>query len=163
VAERSFTAAWEDQTRLAEAGRGLSGLEHARAAVDGTLPKPSMLVLLGIDVLEVEEGRVVAAVTPGEQHYNLIGTVHGGLVATLLDTSMGLAFQTCAGPGERCTTLNLDVTFIGALREDSGEVRAEGRVLHRGGRALTAQATATDATGRLLATGSATAIRIRLG
>ena len=163
MADRSFTAAWDDQDRLAEAGRSLSGLEHARAAVDGTLPKPSMLVLLGIDVLEVDEGHVVAVVTPGEQHYNLIGTVHGGLVATLLDTAMGLAFQTCAGVGERCTTLNLDVTFIRALRDDSGEVRAEGRILHQGGRALTAQATATDATGRLLATGSATAIRIQLG
>ena len=120
-------------------------------------------MLLGIDVLEVDDGRVVAVVTPGEQHYNLIGTVHGGLVATLLDTAMGLAFQTCAGVGERCTTLNLDVTFIAAIRDDSGEIRAESRILHRGGRALTAQATATDAGGRLLATASATAIRIRLG
>jgi uncharacterized protein (TIGR00369 family) len=160
VPHRSFTATWGDQQLLADAGRELTGLEHVRRAVDGTLPVPSMLALLGIAVTEVDDGRVVVTVRPGEQHYNLIGSVHGGLAATLADTAMGLAFQTCAARGERCTTLDLHLTFIAALRATSGELRSEGRVLHRGRRALAAQATVVDASERLLATASATAVRV---
>jgi uncharacterized protein (TIGR00369 family) len=103
---------------------------------------------------------VVVTVTPGEQHCNLIGVVHGGLVATLADTAMGLAFQSCAEQGERCTTMNLNVTLIAAVRAGGEPVRAEGRVLHRGRRTLAAQATVADASGRLLATASATAVRV---
>jgi uncharacterized protein (TIGR00369 family) len=162
VPDRSITTTWGDQELLAEAGRALTGLEHVLRTVDGRLPRPSMLELLGIEVREVEEGRVVTVVTPGEQHYNLIGVVHGGLVATLVDTAMGLAFQTCAALGERCATLNLDVTMIAPLRGTTGEIRAEGRVFHRGGRALAAQATVVDPGGTLVATGNATAIRMRM-
>jgi uncharacterized protein (TIGR00369 family) len=162
VAERAITTTWGDQAILAEAGRELSGLEHVRRSSDGRLPQPSMLALLGIDVREVDEGRVVVAATPGEQHYNLIGVVHGGLVATLVDTAMGLAFQTCARVGERCATLNLDVTLIKPVRADTGEIVAEGHVLHRGGRALAAQATVAGPDGALVATASATAVRVQL-
>ena len=161
MTERSFTARWGDQAELAEAGLALSGLEHVQALAEGRLPTPSMLALLSMEVVEVEAGRTVVTATPGEQHYNPIGVVHGGLVAVLVDTAMGLAFQTRAERGERCTTLTLDLTLIAAIRATTGLLRAEGRVLHSGSRALAAQATVVDPTGRLMATANATAIRVR--
>ena len=74
----------------ASRGAGLSGIEYLKAIAAGEIPPPPIAVLLGFELVEVEEGRAVFAVTPGEYHYNPIGVVHGGLAATLLDSVDGL-------------------------------------------------------------------------
>ena len=71
--------------------KALSGLEFMRGIADGRLPRPPISELMGFDAAEVEEGRIVFLGTPGPQHYNPIGSVHGGYAATLLDSCMGCA------------------------------------------------------------------------
>ena len=71
----------------------MGGLELVHGYVDGTLPLNSMAKTLGYDIVEVSKGRVVTAGEPNEGHLNPAGTIHGGLAATLLDSSMGLAVR----------------------------------------------------------------------
>src|SRR3712207_6300383 len=89
--ERTLTVTWEDPRALAEAGRGLPGLEYLKKIVSGELPRPPISALLNFGLAELDEGRAVFTVEPAEYHYNPIGVVHGGLAGTLLDSAMGCA------------------------------------------------------------------------
>src|SRR5437868_9800997 len=77
----------------------MSGLEFVQGLVDGTLPLNMIAQTLGYDVTEAVSGRVVVTVEPSDAHLNPYGTVHGGLVATLLDSCMGLAVQSTLEKG----------------------------------------------------------------
>ena len=87
--DRSFNVSWEDPGELGEQARVMSGLDFLVAIRDEELPPAPIQRLLDFTLTEVEEGRVVFTAEPGEQHYNPIGVVHGGLAATLLDSAMG--------------------------------------------------------------------------
>ena len=89
----------------------MGGLEHLEAIRDGRFPGPPIAELLGFELVEVGHGRATFAVEPGEQHYNPIGVVHGGIAATLLDSAMGCAVQTTLEAGVGYTTLDLNVIF----------------------------------------------------
>jgi uncharacterized protein (TIGR00369 family) len=134
---RSFS--WEDPAAAEAAGAGLSGLERMRAIVDGTLPPPPIARLLDFTIVEVDEGRAVFAMEPAEWMYNPIGSVHGGIAATLLDSCMGCAVHTTLEPGGAYTTTDLQVRYIRAMSEKTGRVLAEGRVVHKGRRTATAE------------------------
>jgi Thioesterase superfamily len=85
---RSLSISWTDPIALAEAGRALPGIDFLRAIRDARLPAPPIARLLGFDLVEVEPGHAVFELAPGEQHYNPIGVVHGGVAMTLLDSAM---------------------------------------------------------------------------
>ena len=88
---------------------------------------------------EVEPGRAVFAIEPAEWMYNPIGSVHGGVAATLLDSCMGCAVHTTLDAGVGYTTTDLQVRYIRAMRAGAGRVLAEGRVVHAGRRTATAE------------------------
>jgi len=100
--------------------------------------------------------------TPGFRHYNPIGSVHGGYAATLLDSAMGLAVHSMLPPGTGYTTLEFKISFIRGMTENTGPVRSEGRTLNVGRRAATAEASVTDAKGRLLAHATTTCLVFEL-
>jgi len=145
-------------TVSADRQREMGGLEFVQGLVDGTLPLNIMAQTLGYDVTEVEEGRVVVAIEPGQAHLNPYGTVHGGLAATLLDTCMGLAVQTTLAKGFAQTTVEFKVSLMRPITPETGLIRAEGRVLNRGRRIGSAEGRLTDGNGRLLAHGTATCL-----
>src|SRR4051794_24721143 len=91
----------------------MGGLEHLEAIRDGRFPGPPIAELLGFELVEVGHGRATFAVEPGEQHYNPIGVVHGGLAATLLDSAMGCAVQTTLEAGVGYTTIELKALRAG--------------------------------------------------
>ncbi len=127
-----------------------TGLEQLRRAFEGP-SKPGIGQTLGFRVVEMEEGRVVFAGTPGREVYNPIGTVHGGYAATLLDSACGCAVHSRLAAGQGYTTLELKVAYHRAMTSETGEVFAEGRVVTLGRRAAFAEATLKDAAGRLYA------------
>jgi len=127
----------------------LTGLEQLRAAFAGA--GPGIGRTMGFRVVEIEEGRVVFAGSPGPEVYNPIGTVHGGYAATLLDSACGCAVQSRLAAGQSFTTLELKVAYHRAMTGQTGEVFAEGRVVSLGRRAAFAEATLKDAAGRLYA------------
>jgi uncharacterized protein (TIGR00369 family) len=153
---RTRTYTWSDPFVLVEAGVQLSGLEVLRKVKDGELPPPPIASTLEFDLVEVEGGRAVFEGVPAEFLYNPIGVVHAGYTVTLLDSAMGCAFISTAGPGTRWTTLELKTSFTRALTADTGRVRVTGTVLHRGRRISTTEARAEDEEGRLCAHATST-------
>ncbi|KUN40974.1 PaaI family thioesterase [Streptomyces longwoodensis] len=148
---RSRTIEWEDpRVSAAAVGRG-SGLDFLRDVLAGRLPAPPISATLGFTLEEVEAGRAVFAMEPGEEHYNPIGSVHGGVYATLLDSAAGCAVQSVLPAGTGYTSLDLTLKFLRPITVDTGKVRAVGTVLHQGRRTALAQAELFDTADRLLA------------
>jgi uncharacterized protein (TIGR00369 family) len=161
MTERTRTITWQDPVAGAQRGRTLSGLDYLRAMQSGEIPPPPITATIGIEMDEVEEGRVVFAVTPAEYHYNPIGVVHGGVASTLCDTAMACAVHSTLPAGVGYTTLELKVTFIRPLTRDTARVTCEGRTLHVGGRTAAAEARIVDAAGRLYAHATSTCLVMR--
>jgi uncharacterized protein (TIGR00369 family) len=133
---------------------GLSGLEVMRLMADGTLPPPAIAGLLGMEVVEVGHGFATFALEPDARMLNPIGSVHGGIAATLLDSCMGCAVHTTLEPGLGYTTAQLNLHYLRSMQPGMGRVTATGTVLHRGRKQATAEAKLVDADGRLLAHGT---------
>ena len=148
---RQISVSWSDPKALAEAGRSMSGIDFLLAIRDGRLPAPPIAELLGFRLVEVEPGQAVFEVLPGEQHYNPIGVVHGGLAMTLLDSAMGCAVQTRMPAGGGYTTLEAKTNLVRAITAKTGPLRAIGKILHLGSRVATAEARLLDAAGKLYA------------
>ncbi len=156
---RSLTLAWQDPIATAAEGLKLSGLEYMRALAEKKIPPPPIAVLMNMTPTSVEEGKVSFSAIPGEEHYNPIGIVHGGFMATLLDSVAGCAVHTTLAQGEAYTTLTLEVKNLRPLTRDTGLVRAEGEVEYRGRRQATAEAKIyAEETGKLLATATSTCL-----
>ena len=137
--ERTRTTAWDDPVATAEAGARMVGIDFLQAIIDGELPPAPMAETLGFSLVEVAEGFAVFRSNPGEYHYNPIAVVHGGLAATLIDSATGCAVHSTLPAGTGYTTMNLSVDFLRPIKADSGAIRCEGRVVHRGTRMAIAE------------------------
>jgi uncharacterized protein (TIGR00369 family) len=133
-----------------------SGLQFLTDMVDGKLPQAPMCATLGFHLAAVSEGYARFDGLPEFRHYNPIGTVHGGFTATLLDSALGCAIFTTLAKGEAWTTLELKFNMVRPLSKDTGPVRAEGRVIHRGRTVATSDGTVKDRDGKLYAHASTT-------
>jgi uncharacterized protein (TIGR00369 family) len=145
-------------TVSAERRKEMSGLEFVQGLASGALPLNTIAGTLGYDVVEAERGRVVITLVPTAAHLNPAGTVHGGLTATLLDSCMGLAVQSTLEKGTAQTTLEFKISLIRPITPETGEIRAEGRIMNCGRRIGIADGRVTDAQGRLLAHGTTTCL-----
>ncbi|MFE6171469.1 PaaI family thioesterase [Streptomyces sp. NPDC056464] len=148
---RSRTYEWQDPSISAADVGQESGLAFLRSVLSGRLPAPPIAATLGFTLEEVEFGRAVFVLEPGEEHYNPIGSVHGGVYATLLDSAAGCAVQSVLQAGMGYTSLDLSVKFLRQITVDTGKVRAIGTVLNHGRRTALAQAELLDSQDRLLA------------
>jgi uncharacterized protein (TIGR00369 family) len=138
------------------------GIDFLRAIKDGELPAPPLADLLGFEIVKVGKGEVTFTMTPAEKHYNPIGSVHGGVVATLLDTVMGCALHTLLPRGAWYTTLDINVRYHRGITLATGPVTAVGGVMHNGRRTATAAGRIIESTsGRLLATATSTLLVVR--
>src|SRR3982074_744453 len=155
--ERSRTYSWEDPIALREAGSAMSGLEFMKAVFEGRLPPPPSAATMDCAGAEAGEGRVVFVGEPREFLYNPIGVVHGGFAMTLLDSALGCAVHTTLARGERYTTLQTKGDFVRAGTAETGPVRCEGTIIHRGRRIATAEGRLVEErTGKMLAHGTTT-------
>lgn len=137
---------------------GLSGLEMMQAMLRGELPYPPIAQTLDFLLMEVGKGHAVFQGQPGVTHLNPMGTVHGGWFATLLDSALGCAVQTCLPPGQGYTTAELGVNLVKAITPKVQRVRAEGRVLHCGRQLATAEARLLGPDGTLYAHATTTCL-----
>ncbi len=149
---RTRTIEWEDPLASLAKARTMSGLEVMQAFLAGDLPAPPMIVTMNGTLTEASEGRVVFRSTPGEEHYNPLGTVHGGLVCTLLDSAAGCAAHTTLPAGVGYTSIELSVKYLKAVTADTGDLFTTGTVIKPGRRVIFADAVVTDAAGTIYAT-----------
>lgn len=150
---RERTTTWEDPARALQLGAGLTGLEILQGIASGEIPPPPIAVTMGFDFEAVGEGTARFTLVPQEFHYNPIGGVHGGVIATLLDSVLGCAIHTTLPADTGYGTTDLHVRYLRGITVATGKVVAEARVTHRGRRLATADATlVAEASGKLLAT-----------
>jgi uncharacterized protein (TIGR00369 family) len=137
--------------------RGLSGVEVMDRIQRGELAAPPIANTLDFTLAAVEHGFAAFEGDPAEWMYNPLGTVHGGWIATLLDSALGCAVHSALPPSSTYTTATLEVKFVRAVTAATGRVRAEAKVVHVGGKLATAEARlfAIDG-GKLLATATTT-------
>jgi uncharacterized protein (TIGR00369 family) len=132
--DQTRVVSWVDPERVRGMTAGLTGLEVNEAIRDGRLPEPTLSRVLGIRCVAVSEGEVSAELTPREDLENGGGTIHGGVLAALLDTVMGAALHTRLSAGEKFATIDLKVTYLRPLSQASGVMRGTGRVINAGRR-----------------------------
>ena len=135
----------------AEQLAGKSGRAILEAMMSGELPYPPMNETMNMTLLEVGDGRAVFQGIPLLQHYNPLGTVHGGWFATLLDSALGCAVQTTLPAGRSYTTAELSINIVRPASQKTGPLRAVATVVYAGGQMATAEARIEDEKGRLYA------------
>jgi uncharacterized protein (TIGR00369 family) len=141
-----------------EQARTMDGLTLFKGLLEGRFPAPPISRMLGMTLSEIEFGRVVFAYTPVYDHYNPLGSVHGGIAATLLDSVMGCCIHTTLKAGVGYTTVEIKVNYVRAMTDKTGPVRAEGKVINVGSRIGTSEGRLVDASGKLLAHGTTTCL-----
>lgn len=140
----------------------LSGVEQLRLAFQSDENAAPIARTLDYRLTEVEEGRVVFEGTPTRAVYNPLGTVHGGWMATLLDSACGCVVHSMLKPGQTYTTLEIKTVFHRALTEGV-PVRCEGRIVQIGRRAGFAEADLRGLDGKLYATATSTCLVMERG
>jgi len=152
MSERQRVVAWDDPALGAAAMPSMSGLEYLHAMMGKKLPPPPMGELLNMTLVEAAPGTATFTCQPDESHYNPIGSVHGGLLCTLLDSALGCAVQTTLPKGQGYTSIEIKVNYLRSVQADSGPLTCVGVVSKPGNRVAFADGTVTDAKGKLVAT-----------
>ena len=138
--------------------RTVTGLEHLQRIVRGEIPGVPIGDTLGFRLVEAEKGRVVLLGNPDKRSYNLIGTVHGGWAATILDSALALSCLSNLDAEQAFTTVDIRINYLRPLTVETGEVRAEGRVLQGGRRLAYCEAKLTDRAGKLICHGTGSCV-----
>ena len=136
----------------------MTGLQMLRAMMEQTEPSPGIGTLLGMQVLRLEDGVAEMGLTTRPDFANPLGTVHGGIAATLLDSVLGCAVHSTLPAATGYTTLDLAVKYLRTVPTSGVRLRGVGRVVHRGSRVITAEGSVLDEQDRLVATGTATCL-----
>jgi uncharacterized protein (TIGR00369 family) len=159
--ERSYQ--WPDPGPTLQALAGSPGIEVLKRMLAGELPSPPIMATLGVDAASFEVGECSFALVPAEFHYNPLGSVHGGVIATLLDSAAGCAVHSVLATGEGYTSVDLTTKYLRPVTADTGRVTATGTLIQRGSRTALAQARLTDESGRLLAHATSTCLIFPIG
>ncbi|MFN8529120.1 MAG: PaaI family thioesterase [Anaerolineae bacterium] len=155
---RSRTLTWQDPLIGAAAFKSMSGIDYLRGWLEGKHSPAPMSLWCNMRLLEVEAGRVIFTAQAGEEHYNTLGTVHGGFSATVLDTALGCSVMSVTPIELAYTTVQLNVSLVRAITTTTGVLRAIGEVIHAGRKLATAEAKLIDADGKLYAHGTTTCL-----
>ena len=134
-----------------EAIKSYDGIGFLKAIIAGEQPHPPICAELDFHLIEAEPGRAAFEGVPKYELYNPINIVHGGWAATLLDSAMGCAIFSLLTKGESWTTLELKVNYVRAITKDTGAMRAQGRIIHRGRQVATSEGDLRDQAGTLYA------------
>lgn len=154
--KRTRTVEFDDPELTAAGLVGKTGIEFLRAVIAGIVPAAPLQAVLGLQLVEVSDGFARFELTPGEHLHSAAGVVPGGVAGALLDAAMGGAVMTTLDAVTGYTTATLTTHLTRAINSRTVKVAAEGWVVHRGSRLVTAEGRLTDEQGRLLAHGSAT-------
>lgn len=140
----------------------MPGMRLLTAIMDGTLPTPPMQKTLDFRLVQVELGYAAFTGTPKFAYYNWFGTAHGGYAAALLESCMGCAVHSTLEAGYSYATLEIKIIHVRAITSETGEVRAEGRVINSGKQIASAEGRLFDSAGTLYAHGTTTCLIVTL-
>ncbi len=135
--------------------KALTGLEFLRKTMQSKNQSP-MAHLMNLRVITAQDGMAQIQGEPSEKFYNPMMRVHGGFIATLIDSALGCAVLTKMSAGVGVGTVSLSVNFVRKIEVATGSLVASGTVLHAGRTMLTAECKVADAAGVLYAHGTGT-------
>jgi uncharacterized protein (TIGR00369 family) len=135
-----------------------SGLDFLERIIAGEFPNVPIGDTLNFRITEAAKGRVVLTGNPDLRSFNLLGTVHGGWAASILDTAMALAAMSVLDEHSRHTTLDIRINYLRPITLETGQVRAEGLLLQGGRRVAYCEGKLTDASGKLLCHGTSSCL-----
>ncbi|HEY1975029.1 MAG TPA: PaaI family thioesterase [Candidatus Baltobacteraceae bacterium] len=153
---RERTFGWTDPRELAQSALGEEGLHWLRRMKDGDIPPPPAAQLLGMEIEEIDRGRVAFSMRAEEWMCTPQAVVHGGMAATLLDTVLALAVASKLPKGKTCQTVQLNVNFLRPLLPTGEKVVAEATAIHVGTTIGTSEGRIVDARGKTIAHATAT-------
>ena len=136
----------------------MSGKALFDAMFAGELPSPPIGDTLDFIPIQIEDGRALFQGRPGKQHYNPLGSVHGGWFCTILDSAVGCAIHSTLPAGKGYTTLEIKVNMIRALTATIPLVRAEANIIHVGRQTATAEGRIVGPDGKLYAHATTTCL-----
>lgn len=136
-------------------GAGLT--QSQRQRIDRAFDEVPFVKFLGIELVEVEQGRAVMRVFVRQELRRNGGVVHGGVTASLIDTAAAFAIMTTLAPDQASSTVDLTVHYLRPIV--SGNVTAHARVVRNGRRVVIASVDVVDEAEILLATALTTYIR----
>lgn len=142
---------------------GGTGLDFLKSMLERRAPSPPFSETTDIWMVSAERGRVVFEAMPSARFYNPMGVIHGGWIATLLDSCMGCAVQSALKAAQTYTTVEMKTVFVRAAHADTGLLRCEGTLLHSGRRVASSEGKVFDRESRLIAYGSETCLITDLG
>ena len=136
---------------------GTLGAEQIRR-VTSALERVPFAKLIGIELDEVDSGTATLAFDIRDELKQNNGVVHGGAIASLIDTATAFAIISVLPPEEQATTVDLTISYLRPLTK--GRARAVAKVLRTGKRLITVSAELFDDAGNLAATALSTYIKI---
>ena len=135
-----------------------SGLEVMEGLASGELPPPPATHLLGARPTVATEGMCEFSMPATGWLASPSGVVEGGVTAFLTDNTLGAAMQTTVPAGTAIAPTDLRVQFLRPVATDGALLTARASVLHRGRSFAAARAEVTNAQGKLVALGGASAL-----
>jgi uncharacterized protein (TIGR00369 family) len=158
VTERHRTYSWQSLTPGANPLSHQSGLEFFQRLKDGSLPLQPIMQTIGWQIHTAEFGHLILELIPEEFLFHGAGLLHGGVIATLLDSAMsGAAFSTMA-QGESCTTAQLNVHYLAPVSAKVTRLLIDGKIKQRGRQIITAEGTVQDEHHKLFAHATCTCV-----
>lgn len=160
--EHSFS--WTDPAATARTGMEMKGIDYMNAIRTGELPAPPISQAFGFELVEIGEGLATFRVEPQDFHCNPMGTVHGGLALTLLDSCCGCCIHTTLEAGEFYGTLETKVNLVRPIMPGQGALLAKGEVVYRGRQVATSEGRLVgEEDGKLYAHGTSTCLIQKVG
>jgi uncharacterized protein (TIGR00369 family) len=160
---RTRTYTWHDPAPFLAALPTTPGLALLEQMMRGEIPEPPIARTIGFADFDALPGKVTVTLVAAEHHLNPLGSMHGGVICTLLDTVCGCAVHTTLDAGTGYTSLDLSTRFLRPVTASTGLIRCEGEVIARGDRTATAEARLVDANDRLLAHATSTCLIFPIG
>lgn len=139
-----------------EIWRSESALEIFRKMATGEYPAPPISENFDFAITKVEKGHIVFEGNPKAAYYNPLGSIHGGFIATLLDSTMACAIHSTLDAGKGSTSLEIKVNFVRPIFERTGTLRAVGEVINVGKQIASAEGKLIDESGKIYAHGTTT-------
>ncbi|NMM50834.1 PaaI family thioesterase [Marinigracilibium pacificum] len=148
---RSRTYTWNNPLEIFDKAMILTGIDFIKAMFEGEIPPPPIMNTLDFKMSELNEGNVVFEFHPGEYHYNPIGSVHGGVITTILDSAIGCSLHTTIQKNTAYTTLEIKINFLRKITQDTGILKTRTSIKHSGKSTALIESDLEDEAGKVYA------------
>jgi len=162
IKSRSRSYSWNDPNESLDEARNTTGLDYLQGILEGNIAGPPILDTVDFQILSVEKGHVVCEFHPKEFHYNPVGSVHGGIITTILDSAIGLSLLSTLPKGYTFTTLELKVNFIRKMTKETPALKTKTKIIHQGNTTALLESDLLDIQGKIYAHAVSTCLILQI-